>query len=183
MLCEVISAGFGGQGILFLGDALARAGLREGKFVTYMPTYGVAMRGGTANCVVHISDEEIGCPLLDHPHVGVILNEASLLKFQPAVRKGGLIIANSSMIDKTVLTRNGDVKVIWVPATELAREVAGTERSTNMIMLGAFLGAQPVVAIDTIEAILRENSGGSKKALLEKNFAALRAGKECAAGA
>lgn len=180
MLCEIITAGFGGQGILFTGDMLAQAALDEGKHVTYLPTYGVAMRGGTANCVVAISDEEIGSPVLDEPHAGIIMNEPSLVKFQPMIREGGLIIANSTLIDQDVFNRDGEVRIVWVPATETAREVAETERSANMVALGAFLGVEPIVKVETVEALIRGVSGARKQALIEKNIAALRAGLDCA---
>ena len=100
MLYEITMAGFGGQGIMYLGDIIAEAALREGRETTFLPTYGVAMRGGTANCVVTISDEEIGCPLLDHPNAGIFMNQPSLLKYQPAIRPGGLIIANATIIER-----------------------------------------------------------------------------------
>lgn len=177
MLCETVTAGFGGQGILFLGDLLTRASLREGKYVTYLPTYGVAMRGGTANCVVNIADEPIGSPVLNHPHVAIILNEPSLVKFQPMVRPGGLIVANSSIIDEGVLERD-DVRVVWIPATETAREVGGTERATNMAALGAFLGAEPIVQYETVEAVLNEEKDERKRAMIANNLAVIKAGME-----
>ena len=178
MLSEILTAGFGGQGILFLGDVLTRAALGEGKHVTYLPTYGVAMRGGTANCVVTIANQPVGSPLLDRPNVAIILNEPSLVKFQPMVRQGGLIIANSSMIDQDAFNRPDDLRIVWVPATEMARDVAGTERSTNMIVLGAFLAIEPVVKLESVESILRKFATGAKKVLLDKNLAAIRAGMD-----
>ena len=159
MLCEVITAGFGGQGILFTGDTLAQAAMDEGKHVTFLPTYGVAMRGGTANCVVCISDEEIGSPLLDRPHVAIIMNEPSLAKFQPMVRDGGLIVANESIIDRDAYQRGDEVRIVWIPATGMARDVAGTERSANMVALGAFLAAQPLVSVGSVEGVLRSVAG------------------------
>jgi len=181
MLCEVITAGFGGQGILFTGDLLGQAALSEGKHVTFLPTYGVAMRGGTANCLVKISDEEIGSPLLEAPDAAIIMNEPSLKKFQPIVKQGGLIIANSSLIDEGVFDRDGAVRVVWVPATETAREVAETDRSANMVALGAFLAAEPLVEVASIEAMLRAFADERKQALIEKNMAAIEAGRALAA--
>lgn len=178
MRCQVLSAGFGGQGILFLGDLLCRAALKEGKSVTYLPTYGVAMRGGTANCVVTISDQEIGSPILDEPEAAIVLNEPSLEKFQPIVQPGGLIVANSSIIAKDAYNRGGDIHMVWVPATETAREVAGTERATNMVALGAFLGARPLVSLSTVEALLREFIPAHRKDMIGKNLDAIRAGIE-----
>ena len=176
MLCEIVAAGFGGQGILFMGDMLAEAGLREGLHVTFLPTYGVAMRGGTANCVVNISDEEIGSPVLDEPHAAIIMNKPSLVKFQPIVRHGGLIVVNSTLVDPDVFERSGDVRIVWVPATEIARDVAGIERSANMVALGAFLRSEPVVKVETVETIIREYAFVTKPHLIDKNLDALHAG-------
>ena len=178
MLFEIITAGFGGQGILFTGDLLAEAALSEGKHVTFLPTYGVAMRGGTANCLVKVSDEEIGSPLLEAPDAAIIMNEPSLKKFQPMVKKGGLIIANSSIVDPSAFNRDGEVRVVWVPATETAREIAQTERSANMVALGAFLAVEPLVDIASVEVILRASADERKRALIEKNIAALEAGQQ-----
>jgi 2-oxoglutarate ferredoxin oxidoreductase subunit gamma len=180
MVSQIVSAGFGGQGILFLGDLLTRAGLMEGKHVTYFPTYGVAMRGGTANCVVTISDDEIGSPLLDHPHVAIVLNQPSFDLFQPMVRKGGLIVANSSIIDPATANRNGDVRLVWAPATEASRAAVGSDRSANMVILGAFLAAAPVVKLETIEAIFDKEKDERKRAMSQKNLSAIRAGMEFA---
>jgi 2-oxoglutarate ferredoxin oxidoreductase subunit gamma len=174
MLFEFTTAGFGGQGILYLGDLLAEAALREGRNVTFLPTYGVAMRGGTANCVVTISDEEIGSPMLDHPHGAILMNQPSLVKFQSVMNPAGLIVANETMIDKAVFNRN-DLRMIWIPATEMARSVIGAERSANIIALGAFLKAEPIVKLDTIETIFRE-AAGKKKDAAKLNLTALHAG-------
>jgi len=180
MLFELTTAGFGGQGILFMGDLLARAALREGRHVTFLPSYGVAMRGGTANCVVKISDEDIGSPFLEELNAALIMNEPSLLKFQSMVRPGGVIAANSSLIDPRACQRGDEVRVVWTPATEMSREVAGNEASANMVALGAFLRAEPVVAVESVEAVLRDFADARKRALAEKNIAALHAGLDAA---
>ena len=176
MLFEFTTAGFGGQGILYMGDLIAQAALAEGRCVTFLPTYGVAMRGGTANCVVTISDEEIGSPVLDHPDGAVLMNQPSLVKFQSTVRKGGLIVANETLIDRALFNRDGDVRIVWIPATKTAREVLGAERAANMIALGAFLRGEPVVKIATVERIIKETAAGRRRDLLEKNLAALHTG-------
>lgn len=173
---QLLSAGFGGQGILFIGNTLAQAVLREGKYVTFMPSYGVAMRGGTANCVVTIANEFVGSPLLDRPDAAIVMNEASLLKFQTMVRPGGTIIANSSMAGQDKYERGDEVRILWVPATEMAQDVAGTERSANMVALGAFLSANPVAEVSSVEDVIRNVEGAHKQALVEKNIAALHAG-------
>jgi 2-oxoglutarate ferredoxin oxidoreductase subunit gamma len=181
MLFEVTMAGFGGQGIMYLGDLLAQAGLNEGRHATFLPTYGVAMRGGTANCVVRISDEEIGSPVLDRPQAAILLNQPSLVKFQPMIRPGGLIVANLSIIDPQIFERADAVRMVWIPATEIARRAVGTERSANIVALGAFLKVEPVVAVATIEAIFRETASPRRTEMVEKNIAALHAGLDFAA--
>lgn len=177
MLFEFTTAGFGGQGILYLGDLLAEAALREGRNATFLPTYGAAMRGGTANCVVIISDDEIGAMTLDQPHAAVLMNQPSFDKFQGVLRPGGLIVANTSLVNPSTLQRT-DLRVVWIPVTEISREAVGTERSANIVALGAFLNAEPVVKVSTIEAIFKDGATGKRLAMLDKNRAALRAGLE-----
>ncbi len=127
-------AGFGGQGVLLMGYVLSYGAMHKGLNVTYFPSYGAEMRGGTANCTVTLSDKEIASPVASRPDVLVAMNYPSLVKFEPAVADGGLIFLNSSLIKEKV-GRN-DVEVIEVPAVELAREV-GSERALNMVMIGA----------------------------------------------
>lgn len=174
---EWLIAGFGGQGILFAGDLLARASLRRGLHVTYMPTYGVAMRGGTANCVLHLSDEAIGSPLLDEPDAAIILNQQSFDKFQPMIKSGGLIVANSSIVAAETFVRD-DLRVVWAPATEIARTVARTERATNMAAIGAFLAADDTLTPEIVEITLRKEGDPSKRDLFDRNIAAMHAGME-----
>lgn len=181
MLSEIIMSGFGGQGIMYMGDLLAQAAVSEGRNASFFPTYGVAMRGGTANCIVMISDEEIGSPLLDEPNAAILMNQQSLTRFEPIIRKGGIIVGNSSIIKPDTCTRNGDLRTVWIPATELSREITGNERSANIVAFGAFLKAEPVVGIDTIEESFRRLPA-RKKDMIEKNLAALRAGLEFATG-
>lgn len=173
---EWLLAGFGGQGILFLGDLLAQAAMRQGLQTSYMPTYGVAMRGGTANCIVRLSDDPIGSPLFEEPDAAIILNQQSFSKFLPAMRSGSLIIANSSMVDAADANTREDVHIVYVPATELARETAGTERATNMIALGAFLAAENTLHENTIEQIMNEERNPSKQKLVQTNKTAIQAG-------
>lgn len=175
MLFEFMTAGFGGQGILYMGDVLAQAALREGLNATFLPTYGAAMRGGTANCVVFISDEEIGEMTLDQPNAAVLMNQPSLDKFESVLRPGGLIIANTSLVNPSTL-RRADLRVVWIPATQISKDVVGTERSANIVALGAFLKAEPIVKVSTIEAIFKDGATGKRAAMLDSNRAALRAG-------
>ncbi len=173
MLFQVILAGFGGQGIMYMGDLLAGAGLGEGRCAAFFPSYGVAMRGGTANCVVTLSDQEIGSPLADGPNAAIVMNGPSFKQFCPAVRAGGTVIANATIIDRESVNARGDVRVVWVPATEISRTMTGNERSANMVALGAFLRAEPAVQVSSIEALI-----GRSKATGETNLAVFRAGLE-----
>jgi 2-oxoglutarate ferredoxin oxidoreductase subunit gamma len=176
MLFETIMSGFGGQGIMYMGDLFGQAAVNEGLFASFFPTYGVAMRGGTANCIVMVSDEEIGCPLLSSPNGAILMNQQSMNKFQPIIRPGGLIVANTSIIKPETFTRADDVRLVAIPAMEIAREVAGTERSANIVAFGAFLKAEPLLKTEAIEAIFRAAVSARKKDMIEKNLAALHAG-------
>lgn len=173
---EWLVAGFGGQGVLFLGDLLAQAALRQGLQTSYMPTYGVAMRGGTANCVVRLSDTTIGSPLFDEPDAAILLNQQSFSHFLPTMQEDGLIIANSSMITPETFADSTALRVLYVPATQLARDAAGTEQATNMVALGAFLAAEPTLEIATLIQILDEERNPKKQELVQTNKTALQAG-------
>ncbi|HPO15865.1 MAG TPA: 2-oxoacid:acceptor oxidoreductase family protein [Candidatus Hydrogenedentes bacterium] len=174
MLFEIVMSGSGGQGILYMGNLLAQAALREGRHVTFMPTYGVAMRGGTANCVVKISSEEIGSPVMERPHAAILMNRQSLDKFESVVRSGGLVIANSSIIDPEAFDHPHEAKVVPVPANHIAREVAQNDRSANIVSLGAFLSFEPIVQAASVEAVL--HGSGAPNTVVQKNIAAFRAG-------
>ncbi len=130
-------AGFGGQGIILAGKLLAQTALNAGLEVTYMPAYGAEVRGGTANCMVILSNQPIACPVVSRPHAAVILNKASLSKFALRVRPAGLLVFNSSLIDREPQTDEG-VETVAIPAEEIAVEL-GSPRSVNMVMLGAYL--------------------------------------------
>lgn len=176
---EIVMSGFGGQGIMYMGDLLAQAAVQEGRNATFFPTYGAAMRGGTANCIVIISDCEIGSPLLRHPDAAILMNQPSLERFEPMIKQGGLMVCNASMIDRATSRRNGELRTVWIPVTEISRNVAGNERSANIVAFGAFLKAEPVVRLETIETIFRQLPA-QKKAMIDKNLAALRAGLDFA---
>lgn len=172
-------AGFGGQGILLAGKLLAYAGMLEGKRVTWFPSYGAEIRGGTANCTVIIADEEIGSPVVQHPSAMLILNEASCLKFESRVRPRGFLFLNTSLIQCAV--RRTDIERIDITANDIAGEL-GDIRIANMVMLGAFLKKTGVVALgsvlDALKAVLPERRHG----LIPLNERALRCGGEvCAA--
>jgi 2-oxoisovalerate ferredoxin oxidoreductase beta subunit len=164
-------AGFGGQGVLFLGKMLAESGMEQGYHVSWLPSYGPEMRGGTANCHVNISTEAIGSPLVSDPTVLIALNRPSLEKFESEVASGGMIIYDSSLIDVTP-TRT-DVEVIALPATSTADKI-GSAKAANMVALGALIGKTNLLnkerLLKTIEAMTK------KKELLELNFKAIDAG-------
>ena len=152
-LHEIIIAGFGGQGVLFLGEVLARAGMREDREITWLPSYGPEQRGGTANCTVVISDESIGSPVVADPSILIVLNRPSLDRFEPQVRPGGLIIYDSTLVTRAPM--RPDVTAVAVPATGIARDL-GSARVVNVVLLGALLATLAVVAPSTARTILDE---------------------------
>ena len=151
---EIIISGFGGQGVLLAGKLLCIAAMREGKYVSHIPSYGAEMRGGTANCKVIISDEEISSPVIDHPTIVIALNTPSMHKFEPKMVKNGLILFNSSLItDKPTRT---DIKVKSVKANDIS-EAAGSLRAANMAALGYLLKVKPKIAsMDALKHALDE---------------------------
>lgn len=154
MTTEVVMAGFGGQGMLLAGKVLAEASLQLGKEVSWLPSYGPEMRGGTANVIVRISSEPIGSPLVENPQGLIVMNLPSLEKFAPKVQAGGVIVVNGSLIDRD--PQRKDCIVLCIDSRELARQ-AGTDKAANFVMLGAYVGATDVVPAEAIEeAIIRE---------------------------
>ena len=149
---EVMFAGFGGQGIMLIGQMLAYAGMGEGKNVIWMPSYGPEMRGGTAYCTVVVSDKDIGSPIIDRPGTIAVLNRPSLDKFHTKVRPGGLLVINTSLIDAS--TDRTDISVLKVPANEIAI-AAGNGRGANMCVLGAYAGMTKVVTLDSLRELVR----------------------------
>ncbi len=142
---EVIVAGFGGQGVLFAGKLLAYTAMEVGKEVTWIPSYGPEMRGGTANCTVVISDEEIGSAFVKNPTAVIAMNKPSLDKFEKLVAPGGVLVVNSSMVDRPV--ERTDITVVSLPANEIAEEI-GSSKSVNMVVLGALLGNLDLVPME-----------------------------------
>jgi len=175
MLERMIISGFGGQGIMLMGRLLAYAGMLEGKNVAWMPSYGPEMRGGTANCTVLISAEEIGSPIVSHPKTLITMNQPSLDKFEPNVNENGLIILNDSLIEREV-SRN-DVNVIRIPADDIADKL-GNSRAANMVILGAYVKKSGVVKLETIFKALEKALTGPKQKLLDINKKALKQGAE-----
>lgn len=171
---EIIFAGFGGQGVLFAGQLLAHTALAEGKHVTWIPSYGPEMRGGTANCTVVVSDEPIGSPVCARPSIAVVFNNPSLQKYEDLVMPGGLLVVNASMIVNQ--PDRDDITLALLPATNAATEL-GEVRVTNMILMGALLAHAPLVSSDTMQQVLIEKLGERKAHLSEVNIRALERGQ------
>jgi len=155
---EIILAGFGGQGVLALGQMLAYGGMSEGKEVSWFPSYGPEMRGGTANCAVVISDREISSPVVSRPDILIAMNKPSLLKFLPAIKKGGIVIYNSSLISDFV--KRGDVTYYAIPANVIAEE-AGTVKAANVVLGEIIINVSKVISPEAFTA-------GMKKVLPQK---------------
>ncbi|MCL1890022.1 MAG: 2-oxoacid:acceptor oxidoreductase family protein [Desulfovibrionaceae bacterium] len=171
---SAIIAGFGGQGIMLIGNLLAYAAMRQGLNVTFMPVYGVEMRGGTSSCTVVFSDEEIGSPIIRHPQGVIVLNQPSLEKFQPRVEKDGFIIINSSLA-QTNQADTGRLRCFAIPANDLAEKL-GNPRLLNMVALGAYLKALGSLPLESAQSCLEQVSPGQSKSMLSLNAEALRTG-------
>jgi len=178
MYYDVLMAGFGGQGILMIGDLVALTAMRDGKHVTWMPSYGVEMRGGTANCTVVISDKRVGSPITSHPYSLIIMNKPSLGKFAPRLRSGGVLVANGSMMSASDLERD-DIDAVFVPALDMAMEL-GDQRMASMIALGAYIEKSKVVTIENAIAALESTLPEKRKSMLPLNMKALEAGRDFA---
>ena len=169
---QIIIAGFGGQGVLLIGKMLAYAGMMEGKEVSWLPSYGPEMRGGTANCTVVISDEPVGSPVVKSPDILIVLNRPSLDKFEPYVKKNGLLIVNSSLIDKKA--ERSDINVLYVPANDLALK-CGSPKAANMVALGALIGKTNLLKIQSIEETIKDTFSEKEK-LINLNLKAFEEG-------
>ncbi|MFI5167123.1 MAG: 2-oxoacid:acceptor oxidoreductase family protein [Thermoanaerobaculales bacterium] len=179
MQSDVIFAGFGGQGVLLIGKMLAYAGMADGKEVSWLPSYGPEMRGGTCNCTVVIADRSVGSPVVERPWAAVLLNLPSLDKFEPMVKPGGVLVVNTSLINRDV--QRSDVRAVRVPANEIAQQL-GNPRGANMVALGAYLGATKTVSLAAVEGLIRETFAGKEK-VIDANLAALKQGYELGAAA
>jgi len=175
MTQKIRCAGFGGQGIVLMGRLIAHSGMEEGKHTTMFPQYGAAMRGGTANCSVIVSDVDIASPTVEEPDVVLIMNGPSLDKFEPSVKPGGWIFYNTSLIERDV--QRDDVNVVKVPANEVAED-AGTGKAANMVMLGAFAEKLGTVKVDTLSAALGKLLHGKSDKIMSVNREALKRGSE-----
>lgn len=171
---EILIAGFGGQGVMSMGQLIAYAGMKEGKCVSWLPSYGPEQRGGTANCAVVISREQVGSPLVSLPTTAIVLNNPSYEKFESTVRPGGLLIVNASLISKE--SQRTDIKVLNIKATDLANEL-GNPRVANMILLGAFLEETGLLSDSSILGALEKVLSPEKHYLLEINQRAVELGR------
>ncbi|MDD3050626.1 MAG: 2-oxoacid:acceptor oxidoreductase family protein [Candidatus Cloacimonetes bacterium] len=173
MKVELICSGFGGQGSLTIGKFLAKAGMQEGKNVSWLPSYGPEMRGGTANVAIVVSEKPVASPLVSYPDVLIALNQPSLDKFGPDVKAGGLIIANSDMCPNK-LNRN-DVDVIYAPMISIAKEI-GNDRVVNMVAIGIVIGKTKLVKFETVKKDLTSFLAKKNPDLLEANLKAIQRG-------
>ena len=175
MTTRFLIAGFGGQGILFAGKFLVNKGMMEGKQVTWLPSYGPEMRGGTANCNVIISDNPVGSPIVQNPNVLMVMNTPSLDKYEKTVVPGGKVFVDSSLVSRKV--ERTDVEVTYIPATKMAGEM-GIPTLANMILLGAIVKSTGCVGDEAVLAGLKKIVSAKHADLLDANLAAMQAGKD-----
>ena len=172
MLVKTLISGFGGQGVISMGLTLAQAAMAEGKYVTYLPSYGAEVRGGTANCTVAISDDEIASPIASAPDFVIAMNRPSLVRFQNQIKSDGVLFLNSSLIQSG--TSRDDIEVVRVAADTIAKEL-GSAKSANMVMLGAFIKKSGIVSLDGILEGLKIGLKNKSK-LIAINEKAINAG-------
>ncbi len=173
MKTELICSGFGGQGSLTIGKFLALAGMKEGKNVSWLPSYGPEMRGGTANVSVVISDSPVASPLVDFPNILIALNQPSVDKFGPRIKENGFLIANEGMCPQKL--GREDIKEVYVPMNQIANEIGNT-RVLNMVAIGSLIGLVDLIKLETIKKDLTEFLKKKNPALLDANLNAIQAG-------
>ena len=176
-LQEMLFAGFGGQGILSMAKFLAYAGMDSGKNVSWLPSYGPEMRGGTCNCSVIITENQVGSPIVNTPDTLIVMNKPSLDKFESSVKIGGLIIIDEDMVNREVIRE--DVEMVKVPAQKIAQEI-GTKTIANMVLLGALVQKTGIVSLEELLKALKEHG---KEKYYEMNKLALERGAQCALSA
>jgi 2-oxoglutarate ferredoxin oxidoreductase subunit gamma len=172
MQWDIVIAGFGGQGVMMIGKMIAYAGMNGGKEVSWLPSYGPEMRGGTANCTVVVADEPVGSPVVASPWALIAMNLPSLDKFEPTVVPGGVILINTSLINRSAVRT--DVTVINVAANEIANELENP-RGANMVVIGAFVGATGIISVEETEELIR-HTFEKKPALIDVNLECFRRG-------
>lgn len=173
---EIIISGFGGQGVMSIGKNLVEAGMAEGFQVTWAPSYGPEMRGGTANCSVVLSDKAIGSPVFARSTELIALNEPSLVKFEAGVLPGGTVFVNSDVVTDKV--SRPDLTAYYIPCSKIAEEV-GNPKVANMVMLGAYVAATKILKPETIETMIQEMFTGPKAKFVPLNIEAFRRGMAC----
>lgn len=171
----VLIAGFGGQGVVSAGILMTYAGMLENKHVTFFPSYGAEMRGGTANCSVVISTEEVASPSVTCPNTLIVMNEPSLVVFEPTLKAGGLMLLNSSLI--AIKPKRTDIEAVSIPVNNIAERV-GNIKGINMVMVGAFCKKTGALSIDAVSRAMPKVFSRASKEIIEKNIAALKAGSE-----
>ena len=173
---NLVISGFGGQGVLIIGNLLAYAAMREGRHVTFLPIYGVEMRGGTANCTVVVSSQEIGSPVVERPHAAIIMNLPSLMKYQPQILSKGLMLYNSSLIDGHEANRQ-DIELFPIPVNEIAIE-NGNPKLANMVALGAFIEKTKLVRMSSLFESLEKVIDERYHSLIPYNIKAIEKGSQ-----
>jgi len=179
MIEEVLCAGFGGQGILLAGQLIAKSAMDDGLFATWFPSYGPEMRGGTANCQVVYSDDEIGSPIPSQYDTAIVMNQPSYEKFQPMVKTGGTLLVNTSLVE--IENPRDDIEIVEVRCNDLAQQVA-TDRSANMVVVGAYNALKGHIKNETIEKVIQETFARKGQQIVDVNLKALAAGTEATAG-
>lgn len=173
---DIIISGFGGQGVLVIGNLLAYAAMKEGRKVTYLPVYGVEMRGGTANCTVAISSHDIGSPVVGKPHAVIVMNLPSLIKYEPQVLPGGLLVVNTSLIDIKETSRK-DIELLPIPVNEIAIK-NGNPKMANMVVLGALIEKTRLVKMDSLFQSFEKVLDERYHSLIPSNIKAVETGAE-----
>jgi 2-oxoglutarate ferredoxin oxidoreductase subunit gamma len=173
MMDKVLLAGFGGQGVMFIGKVLAYSGMLGGREVCWIPSYGPEMRGGTANCSVLVADEEIHSPVINQADAGIVLNQPSYDRFLGRIKPGGTLVVNSSIVKLN--PKRDDINIIAIEATELANEI-GNSSLANMVCLGALLPSLSLVNMESVKKAMDEVIGKKKPELYELNVAAINRG-------
>lgn len=180
MQTEIIISGFGGQGSLLAGQLLAHAALASNLHTTWYPSYGPEMRGGTAHCIVIIADEPIGSPIVKHPQAAIVMNIPSLTRYEPLIVSGGVLVVNSSLIERQPTRR--DLDIALVPADAIADKL-GDKRLANVVLIGALLARLPLLSLEAVAQALRDKLPAHRHHLLAANVKALEAGAALASPA
>lgn len=176
---EIIISGFGGQGALFAGQLLAYTALEKGLHVTWFPSYGPEMRGGTAHCTVIVSEEEIASPVVRNPSTAMVMNLPSLERYEPEVKEGGLLVVNTSLVDRN--PEREDLDILLIPAIEIAEEL-GEKRLANLVLLGGLVRRTQLFTLEEVFEALERHIPEHRRNLLEANLKALKRGASLAEG-